>query len=118
MPWPKYKQSLCLQRVLKVVGSSMLTSRIQLDAFSQTNDLQLLENSHRYPAAFHVSSRVFYTYGQALLEPYPIIDCWMSVEPGEAGTLWLGFPRGRKELAAGAGPGFSGAALASPKALP
>ena len=38
----------------------------------------------------------------------------MSVGPGEAGTLWLGFPRGRKELAAGAGPGFSGAALASP----
>lgn len=38
----------------------------------------------------------------------------VSVGPGEAGTLWLGFPRGRKELAAGAGPEFPGGALASP----
>ena len=38
----------------------------------------------------------------------------MSVGPGEAGTLWLGFPRGRKELTAGARPGFAGGALASP----
>ena len=49
------------------------------------------------------------------MKPQTLSLC-MSVGPGEAGTLWLGFLRGRKELTAGAGPGFSGAALASPKA--